>query len=148
MGTGADRWLISVTTPAKAHLWSKGTSGNPAGRRPRALTVAALIAPSLKKIVKVLEAAALAGDVQAARLLIERSTPGLRPQSRSVLIPGLAAAATPTEKAQTIIEAAGRGEISSTVATEFLTAMAAVMKVIEGDELMRRLDVLEQGSKR
>ena len=105
--------------------------------------MAGLIAPTLKKIVKVLEKAALAGDVQAARLLIEKSVPSLRPESKPVLIAGLAAAQTPTEKAQAIVDAAGRGEISASVATELLTAMAAAMKVLEADELKRRIEALE-----
>ena len=131
-------------TSAKPHLFQPGSSGNPAGRRPRALTVAGLVGPSLKKLVQVLERAALAGDVQAARLLIEKTVPPLRAESKPVSIPGLATAQTPTEKAQAIVDAAGRGEISASVATELLTAMAAVMKVLEADELKRRIEALEE----
>jgi hypothetical protein len=132
-----------VNASAKPQTWKPGESGNPAGRRPRALTVAGLIAPSLRKIVKVLEAAALGGDVQAARLLIEKSVPSLRAESKAVKIPALTAAKTPTEKAEAIVDAAGRGEISASVATELLTAMASAMKVVETDELQRRIAALE-----
>ena len=61
-----------------------GKSGNPKGR-PKAVpsTVGGLreaIAKQVPEIINVLVQQALAGDVQAARVLIERAIPAIKPQ--------------------------------------------------------------------
>lgn len=126
--------------------WKPGQSGNPAGKPPGALALMKLIAPEMPKLVDMLlNEAILFGDIAAARVLIERCVPALRPESVAAAIPGLAEAVTPSAKADAIIAAVGRGDISASVATELLNALASAMKVLEVDELKRRIEALEQG---
>lgn len=129
-----------------ATVWKKGQSGNPAGKPPGALALMRLIAPDMPRLVEMLRKQAIeAKDVAAAKILIDRCIPPLRPESVAAGIPGLAEATTPTAKAEAILAATGRGEISPSVATELLNALASAMKVLEVDELQRRIEVLEQG---
>lgn len=122
-----------------------GRSGNPRGRpkAPRTLLLASLIEPHLADLVTVLLKKGKEGDVSAARALIERCVPPFRPESARVPIPGLAQATTPTEMVQAVTRAAGAGEISPTVATELLTALGAGARVLETDELRKRIEALE-----
>jgi len=61
--------------------WKPGQSGNPAGRRGDANITRArrAIARELPSIVASLVEQARAGDVQAAKLLLERAIPAMRP---------------------------------------------------------------------
>ena len=67
--------------PKPPGRWKKGESGNPRGRRPGSGEVAKLrtaIAAHVPTIIERLTAAALQGDVGAARLLLERVIPPLK----------------------------------------------------------------------
>lgn len=61
--------------------WQPGQSGNPRGRRPDAAIAKARLklARSLPAILNVVIQAALAGDLAAAKLIIERLIPIARP---------------------------------------------------------------------
>ena len=57
------------------------------------------------------------------------------------MVAGLSADKTPTANAEAIIVAVGSDEINP---TEFVTAMASVVKVLEVDDLTRRLEAIER----
>lgn len=60
--------------------WKPGESGNPAGKPPGTLTAVTKLRKliDVEKIIERLQSAALAGDVQAARTLLERALPVCR----------------------------------------------------------------------
>ena len=89
---------------------------------------------------------ALGGDTTALRICMDRIAPLPRAESAPVLIPGLAEAVTLTDKAQAISAAIGKAEISPDTGSMLLQAMAAACKVVEFDELQRRVAHLEAGS--
>ena len=70
--------------------WQKGTSGNPNGRpRKSQKTMAQLrsqISEHLPAVIEVLADAAKEGDVQAARILVERCVPSMRAIDQNVNI--------------------------------------------------------------
>lgn len=132
-----------MSTPEKSSRWKPGQSGNPGGRPKRIGQVRALLEPRREELVKKAIELALAGDVAALRLCMERLAPPLRPTSESVVIPGLADAKTMTDKCEVIVKAVGTGAISPTVAAELLQAMSSLAKALEVDELARRVAALE-----
>jgi len=74
-----------MTRSAKG-TFLKGVSGNPAGR-PKSESVALRqkLAEQADDVMTVVVNAALAGDMQAAKLILDRVCPPLKPQSAPVL---------------------------------------------------------------
>ena len=68
--------------------WKQGQSGNPKGRpRKSQKTMAQLrtqISEHLPDVIEVLADAAKAGDVQAARILVERCVPSMRALDQNI----------------------------------------------------------------
>src|SRR5688572_19184713 len=94
--------------------WKPGQSGNPSGRLPGTGEVAKLragIADSIPDILEKLTEAAKAGDVQAARLLLERVLPPIKAIQlpAPVEMPHLG---TLADQARAILGAATRGDLS------------------------------------
>lgn len=130
----------------RAAPWKPGQSGNPAGR-PRGTSKAQqlrdAIAQDVPAIIETLKAAALAGDVQAARVLLERALPALKPQELPQAVP-LPAGGTLADKGAAILHAAGAGELAPGQAAALLGALGTLAKVIEATELEQRIAALEQ----
>lgn len=131
-----------------------GQSGNPAGR-PRGAglpgQVRAAIAARADDILAALLEKATAGDVQAARVLLDRITPPLKAESLPTPVPGLADAATLTKAAESILQAVAIGEVSPDTGTGLVNALATLAKLKELDDIEARLRALEakhaQGTK-
>lgn len=124
-----------------------GQSGNPKGRpRKGTATAEALRAKLADRAGEVLDTvveAALAGDLQAARLVLERIVPPLRAQSQPVELLGLAHCQTLTERATAILAAVGAGELAADTGAQLLGALGTVAKIRETDELEARIRALE-----
>ncbi len=124
--------------------FKKGQSGNPAGRKPgtsKASKLRESIAEDLPGIIKSLVNAAKDGDTAAAKLLLDRAIPALKPQSLEVSLP--LPDKSPTESAQAIVDAVGAGVISADVAQSMLSGLASLVKIQEVDELLQRVTKLE-----
>ena len=125
--------------------FQKGQSGNPAGR-PRGIVTQAKLRESIKKdlsaILEAMVRAAKAGDVQAARLLLDRTIPALKPTTDPVTFtPG----ATLADTGQAIMQAVAQGQMTTEQGTALISALTGLARVIEVDELARRIEALEQG---
>jgi len=140
---------MTEKTPRKhEHLrkWQPGESGNPKGRPPGSGLAGSLrraIAAQAADVIAALIAKAKEGDVQAARALLDRLVPPLRAQSAPVAIPGFDTATGLAERAQAALRAAGRGEVPPDVAAGLVAAVGALAKIIETEELERRIRALE-----
>jgi hypothetical protein len=99
------------------------------------------IAEHVPDILAKLVDAATAGDVAAARLLLER------------VIPPIKAAELPTpielpegslsEQGRAVVTAAGAGDLAPGQASQLLAGLGALAKLIETDELAARIAALE-----
>ena len=87
--------------------------------------------------------AALKGDMAAAKMILDRLVPPLRPHSESVIIP-LDAPAGPAATAEAILGAAVAGKITPDAAVQLLSATASLSRIIETAELKARLEALER----
>ena len=105
--------------------WKKGTSGNLAGRPKGSTTAAHLreaIAEHMEEIINALVQQAKAGDVMAAKLLLERAVPVLRPvEPPTPIVINLAG--SKAEQSAAIIEAVADGQININQAKELQEAM-------------------------
>ena len=133
-----------ATRKPPAAAWKPGQSGNPRGRPPGAGEVAKLraaIAGQVPAILQSLTAAALAGDVQAARLLLERTLPALKPaeQAQALHLPD----GTLTDQGRAVLAAVAAGELAPGQGAALLGAIGTLARVAEVDELARRIEALE-----
>jgi Asp-tRNA(Asn)/Glu-tRNA(Gln) amidotransferase B subunit len=94
------------------------------------------------KIQRVVVDAALAGDIQAAQLVLNRVTPNLRAQSQTVEFDFDAAASLATQVEQ-VLAAVATGDIAPDTAKQIVESIGALAAVRQVDELARRLDALE-----
>jgi hypothetical protein len=126
--------------------WAPGMSGNPkgapAGRSRRAQFTQA-ISEHLEDVINAVLSAAKQGDIQAARLILERVVPVARGETPPVQIPGLADAKGLTEKAEAVLKVCAAGEISVDVADRLLVAIGSLSRIIEVEDLARRISALE-----
>jgi len=120
-----------------------GQSGNPAGR-PKDKTPATLlrksIADDMPDVVKKLVELAKEGDVQAAKVLLDRICPPLKPQALAISLP---VNGSITEQGSEIIRATMAGQIPPDIGSQLITALAGQAKIIEIDELTKRIEALE-----
>ena len=127
-----------------AGRWSKGMSGNPAGRKPGsgvAGKLRAAIAADVPDILKGLATAAKAGDVGAARLLLERVLPALKSveEPTPVDLPG----ATLADQGRAALSAMASGHLAPAQGAALLASLASLAKLVETDELAARVAALE-----
>jgi hypothetical protein len=123
----------------------KGQSGNPAGRPPgstAAVKVRKMIGADLSKIVTALVDSAKTGDTAAAKILIDRCIPTLRPQQQPIELPIEDSDSLAVQGAD-IIKAMYSGSISPDAADSALTGLMRLSKIKEVDELERRIETLE-----
>ena len=97
------------------------------------------------KLPEVLQAvvdAATAGDMQAARLVLDRCLPALKPLEAT--IDGMALpTGSLTQQASDIMAAVSRGEIAPGQGAQLVASIGAVAKIAETDELRARIERLE-----
>ena len=127
----------------KEHLFKPGVSGNPKGK-PKDKTPATLlrksIAEAMPEIILTLIEQAKNGDVAAAKCLLDRVCPTLKPQAITVRVPVNGSLA---EQGGEVIRATLAGQIPPDIGSQLITALAAQSKIIEIDELTQRIEILE-----
>jgi len=142
--------VSSEKKPPTGRRFQKGQSGNPAGRKPGVAGTAKLradIAAHIPEIIAKQVELAKAGDQQAARLLLERVLPALKPSEQPVAL-NLPAGSL-TDQGKAVLASAASGDISPGQAAQLLTGLGTLAKLSELDELEARIRALEaaHGSK-
>ena len=122
-------------------LGNRASPGRPAGRGPVA-EMRLMLATDLDKIIDTLRAQALAGDVQAIRIVLDRVLPALRPTDLPTML-ALPRDGTLADQARAVVQAAADGDLASAQAAQIVAALGGVAKIIETTELLRRVEALE-----
>ena len=120
---------------------NKASPGRPLGRGAVAEMRDALAA-DLGGIIDTVRAKAMAGDMQAARIILDRLVPSLRPVEIPTAV-SMPAGATLAGQAQAVIDAAANGSLAAGQAAQIVTALGGVAKIIEATELLKRIEALE-----
>ena len=123
--------------------FEKGKSGNAKGR-PKSMTATLLrqaINDDMPDILNKLIELAKGGDVQAIKLVLERVCPALKPQAVPINLPLVESLAG---QGNEIIRATMSGQIPPDIGSQLITALANQAKIIEVDELTKRIEALEQ----
>ena len=126
--------------------WQNGQSGNPRGRPPGVSAITKMresLAGDVPGILAGLVAAAKGGDVQAARLILERVLPPLKGIEQPVELQ-LPEGGTLTAKADAVLCAAAVGDLAPGQAAQLISALGTLAKITEIDQLAARITSLEQ----
>ncbi len=125
--------------------FKKGQSGNPKGRpkgiKDRRVKYRELLEPHASELVKKAVELALAGDTTSLRLCLERIVPSIKSQDEPVKLGELEG--TLPEQGAAIVAAMGAGQVSPSEAAVMLQALAAQARIVEVDDLEKRVTVLE-----
>ena len=136
---------MTTTERKKRGRWKAGESGNPKGRTPGTGEVAKLrdsIALHLPDIIAQLVTRAREGDAQAARLLLERVLPALKPMEQPVAL-SLPDGEGITAQGRAIVHAVAAGTLAPGQAAQLLTGLGSLARIVEIDELEKRIALLE-----
>lgn len=134
-----------MTESRKQGRWKPGESGNPNGKPPGSgelQKLRAAIGAHVPEIIQKLVTAARGGDIQAARLILERVLPPVKAteQAQPINLPD----GTLTEQGRAVLAAVAAGEIAPGQGASLLGAIATLSKVTELDELAARVAALEK----
>jgi hypothetical protein len=88
---------------------------------------------------------AQAGDTAAAKLLLERCMPAIKPVELPEAVP--LEGETLTDQGRAVLRLLSTGELGPGQAAALLGAIGQLARVAEIDELARRIDALERGQK-
>ena len=128
--------------------FKRGHSGNPAGRPKGSrhkMTVLAekLLSDEAEAIVKKVIEMAKAGDMTAARAVLDRVLPAMKGRSVNLVLPPICRPEDVTRALSIVIEAIGRGDITPDEAATISGVLEAKRRTIEMVELEARLTALE-----
>jgi hypothetical protein len=123
-----------------------GKSGNPAGRpkgvQDRRTAARALFDARRHELVAKAIDLALAGDTVALKMCLDRAIPALKPQDAPITLPGFAGSIG--EQGRQVLEALAQGRLTPDEAGTVMRAVAAQARIVEVEELERRVSKLEQ----
>jgi hypothetical protein len=124
-----------------------GVSGNPNGR-PKDKTPATLLRKSIindmPEIIVKLVQQAKEGDTAAAKILLDRCCPPLKPQAMTINVP---VGGTLAEQGGDIIRTMLSGHIPPDIGSQLINALSNQAKLIELQELTERIEILERQNK-
>ena len=132
-------------TEKKISRWKPGQTGNPKGRPPGQSEITRLrasLAGDVPEILAGLVMAAKGGDVQAARLILERILPPVKAIEQAVEL-RLPEGGTLTAQGRAVLSAVADGDLAPSQGAALLGAIGTLARVTEIDELSGRISALE-----
>ena len=126
----------------------KGQSGNPNGRPKGALNNTTKIAMALldeeaETIAKTAVTLALGGDIQAIKLILERTIPARKERSITLALPAINTAQDIVTANKNIINAVATGELTPSEGQNIMTLLESLRKAIDTREFEQRINKLE-----
>lgn len=127
--------------------FQKGQSGNPAGKpkgaKDRRTEMRALLQPHADKLIQTAVNLALAGDVQALRICIDRIIPPVREDRLQVDLPDIADAAGCTEAQAAIMKAVASGELLPSQGEALAGLVEHQRRAMYDQDLAKRIEAIE-----
>ena len=124
--------------------FTKGVSGNPTSRprgsKDKRHRYSECIESMIPQVLESVYQKALAGDMTAARMLLDRTLPNKRPEQERVEIEHSGNIAS---DAKNVLRSVFDGEVSPELGASLLSSMTSVLKAIEVENLAKRIEALE-----
>ena len=127
----------------------KGGARTGAGRKKgsgQAAHYRAMLEPYAEELIQQVVDLAKDGDMPALKLCLDRLCAPLRPTDRLITIEGMAGTTDLSGKGELILVNVAKGEITPSEAQHLMTAISSQARIIEVDELERRVAELEQAN--
>jgi hypothetical protein len=129
--------------------FSKGQSGNPAGRpagsrHKTTLAIDALLDGEAEKVTRKAIEMALSGDGTAMRLCFDRLSPPRRDRPIPFALPKLETAADAKAAASAIVQAVAEGDLTPSEAADLSKLLDNFTRVSEATDFQTRLEALER----
>lgn len=128
--------------------FEQGQSGNPAGRprgiRDRRTELRGMLLESAPELIAKVVAMARAGDTTALRICMDRLLPPAKAKDDPVPLDGITDSLTANSRR--IVRAMSEGHITPEEASTMLGALASQARIVEADEIEKRLAALEQAA--
>lgn len=133
-------------TPPAATMFKPGNSGRPKGARNKVtLAIEALLDGQATALTQKAIDLAIAGDMQALRLCMDRLSPPRKDRPVSFDLPAIETIADLPKATRALMAAVATGELTPSEAAELSKLVDAHVKAIEVTDLNRRLEALEGG---
>ena len=124
-----------------------GNPGKPKGARHRATQAAlALLEGEAEALTRKAVESALAGDVSALRLCIDRIAPPRKDAPVSFALPPMASAADAAQAAGAVLAAVAEGDLTPLEAVQIMGLIETYRRTLETCELEARVAALEAGA--
>ncbi len=136
---------MTDTTKTKSNKgqFHRGQSGNPSGRpKTESAEVRSLLQSHSKDLASKAVELALEGNIQALKICLERITPPLKAQAATTQI-DLPESASLADTARHLLQAVSTGQIAPDTAAQLIGAVESIGRIIELDELAKRLENVE-----
>ena len=128
--------------------FAPGNPGRPQGARHKATMAAlALLDGEAETLTRQAVTMALAGDVAALRLCLERIAPPRKDVPAAFALPAVATAKDAAAAAGAVLAAAAGGDLTPTEGTHIMGLIEAYRRTLETTELEARVTALEGGDK-
>lgn len=126
----------------------KGRSGNPSGRPKGSLNnttkmAMALLDEEVEAIAKTAIALALNGDIQAIKLILERTIPPRKERSIDLALPVINTMQDVLYANKHVINAVLSGDLTTTEGQNIIILLESLRKAIETREFEQRINALE-----
>ena len=131
-------------TEKKRKGWQPGQSGNPSGKKPGCGALQKLRAtldPDIPAILETVVNAAKSGDMVAARIILERVLPPIKPTEATQ--PLDLPTGSLTAQGHAVLASVAAGELAPGQGAALLGAIGSLARVAEIDELAARVAALE-----
>jgi hypothetical protein len=128
----------------------KGGAREGAGRKKgsgQAAHYRAMLEPFAEELIQQVVDLAKGGDMAALKLCFDRLCAPLRPTDRLITIDGIESCKELSDKGDLILVRVANGDITPVEASSLMSAISSQAKIIEADELERRVRELENASK-
>jgi Family of unknown function (DUF5681) len=125
-------------------VFKKGKSGNPLGRPKGIFTAAELrkrLADDMPEIIQKLITMAKSGDIQAIKVILDRTHPPLKAQALPVSLP---IDGNLVNHGNAVIHGTLSGQIPPDIGSQLITALSNQGKLIELEEMSERLKRIER----
>ncbi len=134
---------------APPHAWKPGQSGNPSGkphgtRNKATAMVLNLMEGSAEAITKAVLEAARAGDLTAAKMVLERLAPPMRERPISIELPATGSAQGCSDAANAVLQAVSNGDLLPGEGVALAGIVENRRRALETLELEARITTLEQ----